>query len=188
MTAAEWKAQWKRLEHLRSSGDADRGELEAEWFSQLRHYHVEAVEYGITKLIGHTKDTFLPGLGLLKDFIQQKFDRYQRTDGKCPTCHGSSWVSAPAFKSNGIIYANVVQRCPDCGIPSPQVDDRGHRQRLTDLELHEYQAGRYGRNIQPEGLEAKPLSAEAAEAHRASMRASLEQLRRKLFPAREEIA
>lgn len=155
MTPHEWKAEWRRLDHFRAGGDGDRGALEAEWFAQLRHYHVDAVHDGITKLIGHAKDTFLPGLGLLKDFIQQRFDKYERTSGKCQTCHGSSWVDAPLFRSNGLIYANALQRCPDCGIPAPTGDVNQRRERVSELHTHEYLAGRFGREQMPEGLQAK---------------------------------
>lgn len=177
MTFQEWQPQWKRLDQFRISADADRGEVEAEWFSQLRHHHIDAVSEGVTKLIGSAKDNFLPGLGLLKDFIQQKFDRYERTSGKCQDCGGSSWIEAPPFKSNGLIYANVMQRCPSCGIPAPKVDERGRREPLTAVELNEYQAGRYGREQMPPGMGAK----HPERGGNPEIKAAMEALRVKLF-------
>lgn len=154
MTIDEWETQWKRLDQFRVGGDADRTEVSAEWFVQLRHWHIEAVEYGITKLIGTAKDTFLPGLGLLKDYIQERIDRYQRTDGKCQTCHGSTWIDAPPFMENGMIYTGVL-RCPDCGIPAPAYTPPPNRRPLTTREHAEYQLGDHNRNYMPPGMGAK---------------------------------
>jgi hypothetical protein len=156
MTVHEWQAQWARLDQFRVSGERDQ--VSAEWFAQLKHHHVDVVDYGITRLIGQAKDTFLPGLGLLKDFIQQKFDRYDRTHGKCVSCGGSGWLEAPPFKSNGLIYSNVLSRCGACGIPEPKIDGQGRRESLTSVEAHEYHAGRYGRDQMPEALKVRPGS------------------------------
>lgn len=188
MTSTEWHGHWKRLAQFRVSADANRDELELEWFAQLKHYHVDAVDHGITQLIGSAKDTFMPGLGLLKDFIQQKFDRYDRSHGKCETCHGSSWIELPPFRSNGIIYANTVTRCPDCGIPAPKVETHGRRERLTDLQHHEYTAGRFGREQMPVGCESKPWKPGAKEAHKAEMMTAFKALRLKLFGSTKDAA
>lgn len=188
MTFQEWQPQWARLAHFHVSGDVDRNALEAEWFAQLKHWHVDAVDAGITQLIGSAKDNFLPGLGLLKDYIRQRLDRYERTSGKCPRCNGSGWVEAPHFKSNGLVYANVVTRCGECGIPAPQVESHSRRERLTDLEQHEYQAGRYGREQMPVGMEGKPWDPEKKAAHKAQMKAAFEALRKKLFGTSKDAA
>lgn len=187
MTAAEWERQWRRLDQFRVGGEADRSEVQAEWFSQLRHHHVDAVDHGVTQLIGSAKDTFLPGLGLLKELIQSRLDRYDRTHGKCATCHGSGLIDAPAFMSNGLVYANVAMRCPDCGIPAPTVE-ASRRQPLTDLQRHEYQAGRFGHEQMPVGCEAKPWAQGAREAHKAAMMQAFERLRLKLFGNDSEAA
>ena len=188
MTFQEWQPQWARLAHFHVSGDTDRGQLEAEWFAQLKHWHVDAVDHGVTKLIGGARDNFLPGLGLLKDHIQARLGRYDKTPGRCPTCHGSGWVDAAPFKSNGLVYANVSQRCPDCGIPAPQVEAHGHREPLTELQRHEYEAGRYGRDIMPEGLKAKPWDEAKRATHKAQMMAAFEKLRIRLFGHGEDAA
>lgn len=177
MTTAEWDAQWARLAQFRVGGDADRDTVSAEWFAQLKHYHVDAIDHAITQLIGSAKDTFLPGLGLLKDFIQQRMGRYDKFNGKCDTCHGSGWVDAPLFRSNGIIYANAVSRCQSCGIPAPTVEDRGRRETVNSLQTAEYLAGRFGRSQMPEGCEAKPrLPGDVGP-----MKAAMDRLRIKLF-------
>jgi hypothetical protein len=183
MTPQEWKAEWKRLDQFRVSAEAERSEIEAEWFSQLRHHHIDAVSHGITQLIGHAKDTFLPGLGLLKDFIQQRIDRYERTPGKCHRCHGATWIEAPATKSNGIIYERLT-RCPACGIPAPQMSERHREEPLTDLERHEYRAGRYGRDLMPPGLDAKHPD----KPGNPEIKAAMEALRKKLFGVQTESA
>ncbi len=154
MTVAEWGSQWTRLNQFNTRGDVDRDQLSGEWFAQLKHFHVDAVDHGITQLIGHAKDNFLPGLGLLKDFIQARLGRYDKTPGKCGSCGGSGWVDASPFKSNGLVYANTVARCQVCGIPAPQIEP-SRREPLTELQQHEYLAGRYGRSQMPPGLEAR---------------------------------
>jgi hypothetical protein len=188
MTPQEWNTQWRRLDQFRVGGDADRGQVEREWFAQLKHFHVDAVDHGITQLIGSAKDTFLPGLGLLKDFIQSRFDRYDRTHGKCETCHGSGWVDAPIFRSHGLIYANAVTRCTACGIPAPKIEERGRREPVNDLQTREYLAGRFGHEQMPTGCEAKPWREGAREAHTAEMMAEFQKLRLKLFGSGTEAA
>lgn len=175
MTAAEWSQQWKRLDQFRVSAEADRKEVEAEWFAQLRHHHVEAVEHGITQLIGAAKDTFLPGLGLLKDFIQQRFDKYQRTDGKCQTCHGSTWIESAPFKSNGMIYRADI-RCPDCGVPQPNYSTPSNRQALTHREFAEFRLNDHDRQYMPIEQRAKHPNTVNPE-----MKAAAERLRVTLF-------
>lgn len=145
MTAAEWKVQWKRLDQFHVSADANRADVSAEWFRQLQHWHVDAIDHGITKLIGTAKDTFLPGLGLLKGFIQERVDRHDRTRDKCPTCQGTTWIEAAPWKSNSRIYTGF-QRCPDCGVPAPEYKPVGHREELTAVE---YQAWRDGTFQEP---------------------------------------
>lgn len=182
MTPAEWGAQWRRLDQFRVSGE--RSEVSAEWFAQLKHYHVDAVDYGITQLIGQAKDTFLPGLGLLKDFIQARFDRYQRTDGKCATCHGSTWVDAPPFMENGMICANAVVRCPDCGIPAPAYTAPSSRRPLTAREYAEWRLNDHPKQYMPEGLQAKPRPASEAT----EIKQAMAKLRVKLFGNSEDAA
>lgn len=155
MTLHEWHTQWARLNHFRTAGDVDRESLEAEWFAQVKHFHVEAVEHGITQLIGHAKENFLPGLGLLKDFIQARIGRYDRAPGKCNDCGGSGWIDATPFQSNGLIYANTLTRCTSCGIPAPKIQEHRHRRVISDLQAHEYQAGRFARDTMPDFAKAK---------------------------------
>lgn len=185
MTPQEWAPLWARLAHFHVSGDIDREKLEAEWFAQLKHWHVDAVDAGVTLLIGHARDNFLPGLGLLKDYIGQRMGRYERTPGKCATCHGSGWIDVDPWKSNGIVYEGVV-RCPNCGIPAPKLNDRKVTHPLTHLEAHEYQAGRYSRELMPPGCEAKPWNPESKAQHKTAMRAMFDALRIKLFGSQEE--
>lgn len=184
MTLDDWTAQWHRLDHFHIRGDADRDSLSAEWFRQLQHHHVDAVDAGITQLIGKAEDTFLPGLGLLKSFIQARIDRYDRAPGKCATCHGSTWIEVAPWKSYGIVYEGV-RRCPDCGVPAPQGDDRAVMEPLSALELHEYQAGRYNRDLMPAFAQAKPVSEEKRLAAREDFRQWSEKLCVKLFGVTE---
>lgn len=184
MTSAEWDTQWKRLDQFRVGGDADRADVSAEWFTQLRHFHVDAVEHGITQLIGTAHDTFLPALGLLKDFIRARIDRYERAAGKCATCHGSTWIDSAPFKSNGMIYENIVVRCPDCGIPAPQYTTSSNRQPLTSREYAEWRMGDAPKNYMPPGLEGKPRR----EGEVTEIKAAMERLRVKLFGSQDDAA
>ena len=177
MTLAEWKIQWHRLDLFHVSADADRAKVSAEWFAQLQHFHVDAVHAGITELIGRATDTFLPGLGLLKELIRARLGRYEKTPGQCDTCHGSGWVEAPAFMSNHLIYANVVARCSACGIPAPQITS-GRREPVPAVQLEEYRSGRYGCDRMPEGMQARSGPRPVTEFAQWA-----EQLRVKLFGA-----
>lgn len=188
MTSAEWEIQWKRLDQFRVGGDANRNQVSAEWFAQLKHFHVDAVDHGITQLIGSAQDTFLPGLGLLKDFIHAKLGRYDKTPGKCETCHGNTWIDVAPFKSNGMIYENTVMRCPDCGVPAPPYTEPGRRESLTSREHAEWRMGDAPRDYMPPGLEAKPWAPGQREAHKAEVMAAFEKLRIKLFGKGEDAA
>jgi len=189
MTAAEWETQWKRLDQFRVGGDADRTEVSAEWFAQLKHYHVDAVEHGITQLIGSAKDTFLPGLGLLKELIQTRIDRYERAHHGCQTCHGSTWIESWPVVSNGQLY-EMFARCPDCGVPAPEMKKPHPNARpATKTEYEEWKAGRYLRDTMPDWAKAKPWKSEAARLnHKAEMREAFEKLRIKLFGSGEDAA
>jgi hypothetical protein len=140
MTSTEWETQWKRLDPYRVPADVKRADVSAEWFAQLRHYHVDAVDHGITQLIGSVKDTFLPGLGLLRELIQARIGKYDRQPGTCDRCHGSKWVDAWPWWSNGMVYTGM-ERCPDCGVPPPQYKPPENRRPLTKAEYIAWQAG-----------------------------------------------
>lgn len=189
MTQAEWKVQWHRLDQFSLRQDADRAKVSAEWFTQLQHHHVDAVDHGITRLIGSATDTFLPGLGLLKGFIRERIDKHERTHGKCQTCHGATWVEAWPVVYEGRLY-EMHARCPDCGIPAPEMKKPHHNARpATKLEYEEWKAGRYSRDTMPEWAKAKPWKSEQARLeHKAQMREAFERLRIKLFGKDEDAA
>jgi hypothetical protein len=181
MTSGEWKVQWRRLDQFHVSAEANRGDVSAEWFKQLQHYHVDAVERGITELIGQTKDSFLPGLGALKELIQARLDKYSRAHGQCGTCDGATWIEAWPVIFDGRLY-EMLARCPDCGIPAPEMKKPHPSSRpATKLEYDEWKAGRYARDTMPEWAKAKPWKVGAQEKHKAEMREMFERLRVKLF-------
>lgn len=188
MTTIEWGVQWRRLDQFRVGGEADRAQVSAEWFAQLRHHHIDAVEHGITRLIGSATDTFLPGLGLLKGFIQERIDRYERTSGKCATCHGATWIEAWPVVFDGHLY-EMHSRCPDCGVPAPEMKKPHGSRPATKLEYDEWKAGRYSRDTMPEFAKAKPWKSEQARIeHKAKMREAFERLRIKLFGSEDSAA
>jgi len=151
MSPQEWKVQWRRMDNqFKASSGADVDALSQEWFAQLKHYHVDAVEAGITTLIGQATDTFWPALGKLKQAIQTRISGLQRTKATCETCKGSSWVEATPWKNSGRVYTGFV-RCPDCAVPPPIYQPNSHREELT---ASEFQAWRDGTFPEP----AMPLS------------------------------
>jgi hypothetical protein len=186
MTSAEWKTQWKRLRQFRINPDATADEVSLEWFQQLQHYHVDAVERGITELIGQQKDTFLPGVGALRELITNRINKYDQHRGGCQTCHGATWIDAWPVMWEGRLY-EMFARCPDCGIPAPEMK-RPHpsARPATKTEYEEWKAGRYARNIMPPGLEAKPMKPGKREQFMAERREFFDQLRIKLFGTFDE--
>ena len=141
MTTHEWSAQWRRLmNQFRLSADVKPADLSSEWFSQLKHYHVDAVEAGITLLLRDARDTFFPALGLLLEKISTRLKSMNRTKAKCETCGGNTWIDSWPYWSNGHVYTCVI-RCPDCGVPAPQVKTDGHQQPLTAAEYQSWKAG-----------------------------------------------
>lgn len=179
MNVGDFDTQFNRLtQHFHLPTDASRESLGVDWYKAVEHYHIDAMERAVTELIRTAQDRFWPPLGKLLTAIQSRFDKYDRSHGKCATCHGSTWIEAFPWKSNGMIYQGN-QRCPDCGIPAPQTHDRPQVRAVTRLELAEYQAGRSGRELMPPGLEGKPRH----EGDPFEMNAAMERLRIKLFGA-----
>lgn len=177
MTISEWRQQWARLAQFHVPVGGNRERVGAEWFAQLKRYHVEAVERGITELIGNAQDNFLPGLGVLRGLIQSRIDKYERVRVSCPTCHGSGWIEAwPVIFGEGL-YESFT-RCPDCGIPAPQIKKSHYGSRpATKLEYEEWKAGRYLRDTMPDWAKAKPWRPGAREAHIAEISMLSERLR-----------
>lgn len=140
MTSSEWHGQWKRLNQFQVPQHANRDAMSAEWFAQLKHHHVDAVEHGITQLIGAAQDTFMPGLGVLKDFINARLSRYERTHGECGKCNGATWVESWPWWSNGRVYVGF-DRCTDCGVPAPEYKAPEGRRMLTAAEYQQWKDG-----------------------------------------------
>jgi hypothetical protein len=77
---------------------------------------------------------------------------------------------------------SALSRCPDCGIPAPEMEQKSNTQPLSTVEQHEYQAGRYMCSQMPPGLEAKPKP----EGEKTEMRLAMERLSAKLFGEAKE--
>lgn len=184
MTGDEFDGQFSRLAaHFHLPSDETRETLAVDWLRSLQHYHVDALEHAVTELTRTSEDRYWPALGKVIGLIKARIGRYDRPAGKCGTCFGSTWVEAPAFQGNGLIYANVLSRCPDCGIPAPKVESHGRREPVSDLQLHEYHAGRFGRQQMPAGSEAKPSD----QPVNPEMKATFEALRHRLFGVSEGV-
>ena len=151
MNAAEFDRQFSRLtDHFHLPTDRSRETIAVDWFAAVQHYHVDALERGVTDLIRTHEETFWPPLSKLLGAIRAKLAGYDKTRDECPTCNGATWIETAPWKSNGRIYTGF-QRCPDCGVPAPNYKPEGQRHELT---ASEYQAWRDGTFQEP----AMPLS------------------------------
>ena len=181
MTTVEFKPQFARLaNHFRMGADMDRDQVYKDWFRGLAHYHVDAVSTGIDQLTRESTETYWPALGKLLEIIRNRLAGMQKVRNNCGTCHGSTWIDAAPYKVGGIIYEGVV-RCPDCGVPAPQMPDR-KIESLSSVQYHEWKAGRYGRDLMPDGMKAKPKP--AGDPY--ELREAMERIRQRLFPDAQE--
>ncbi len=145
MTTHEFVPQFERMERAFRPVDTDvRASVFADWFGQLQHYAIEAVEHGISDVIASKRDTFWPAIGEVRGRIQDRLRGLPKTPGKCDTCHGSGWVEAGPVKANGGLIYETVRRCSDCGIPAPQQTTQAHQEPLSGTEYQAYLAARSG--------------------------------------------
>lgn len=147
MNAAEFERQFSRLtDHFMLPVDSSRDTIAVDWFAAVEHYHVDAMERGVTELIRTASDRFWPPLSKLLAAIRNRMAGMERTKDACLTCHGSTWIEAAPYKVHGRVYTGF-QRCPDCGVPAPNYKPVGPRDPLT---ASEYQAWRAGTFQEPE--------------------------------------
>lgn len=141
MTLPEFTTQFERiLRQFRPAADADTSALMSEWFDAFRHLHLDAFEVATTRLIREATDTYWPAIGTMREIVQSRMDRYERTSGTCETCHGSTWIEGWPVWSNGRVY-RTTSRCPSCGVPVPQMLEQKHARRLTKIEVLSWEAG-----------------------------------------------
>jgi hypothetical protein len=154
MTLPEFTTQFERiLRQFRPAADADTSALMSEWFDAFRHLHVDAFEVATTRLIREATDTYWPAIGTMREIVQSRMDRYERTSGKCGTCHGSTCVEAWPVWCHGMVYRTTT-RCTACGVPVPQMPEQKHTRPLKPAEVKQWESGGY-RDVMPEGLKAK---------------------------------
>lgn len=143
MNLAEFDKEFSRLtDHFHMPSDSSRDTIAVDWFTALQHYHIDAMERGVTELIRTAPDRFWPPLSRLLGAIKSKLAGYDKTRDKCATCHGSTWIEAAPWKSNGWVYTGF-QRCPDCGVPAPPYKPYGQREELTAAEYQAWKAGTF---------------------------------------------
>jgi hypothetical protein len=178
MKPADFDAQFNRLTaHFHLPVDASRETIAMDWLKALEHFHEDALEHGVTVLIKSAQDRFWPPLGKLLTLVQSRIDRYDRQPGKCATCAGSTWIESWPMKTrDGHVY-EYLQRCPDCGIPAPEMKQSAFMVPLTKEEFERYRAGQWEHPAMPRGLEAKP----GRDGEKTEMKAAMEALRVKLF-------
>lgn len=181
MNSAEFDTQFNRLKsHFHAPSAVD--EVGIEWFQSLEHYHIDALDRGVTHLIRTSTDRFWPALGTLREAIQTRMAGLAFVHSKCLTCHGNGWIDTAPFFSNGLLYDNAVVRCPDCGKPAPEYQAPSSRRALTAVELAQWRSGELAQpNMMPEGLRAWPESAEERMKRVETTRMALDRLRVKLF-------
>lgn len=190
MNAAEFDTQFNRLTtHFHLPVDSSRETIGMDWFKAVEHYHVDAFDRAVTELIRKEQDRFWPALGKVLGLIQSRMGKYDRTHGKCATCHGATWVEAWPVIWCGNLY-EMYSRCPDCGVPAPEMKKPHPSARpATKNEYEDWKAGHFARNSMPPGLEAKPWKSEEARlAHKAAMREMFEKLRIRLFGSEDHAA
>ena len=108
-----------------------------EWFGALESYASEDVAAGITLLVRQQANTYWPAIGELRTAIASA--TAGREKPKCPTCHGSTWVDAPPYRANGGRLYEGVTRCPDCGVPPPNVPHLARQHSaVTAAEVREW--------------------------------------------------
>lgn len=187
MTAAEFDTQFNRLTgHFHLPTDGHRDTISFDWYQAVKHYHVDALERGVTDLTRTAQDRFWPPLGRLTSAIKNRLAGMDRHPGKCATCHGAGWIDSAPFMSNRMIYANVLQRCPDCGIPAPAYTEPSNRQPLAAQAYRDWMNGDAPMNYMPEGQQGKPWDDDAKAAHKAQMLAAFTHLRLTLFGSSQE--
>lgn len=190
MTPAQFDDQFNRLTaHFHLPVDASRETLALDWLKAVEHYHVDALERAVTELIRTEQDRFWPALGKLLTLIKARIGRYDKTHGKCATCHGNTWIEAWPVVWDGRLY-EMYTRCPDCGIPAPQMKTPHPSARpATKDEYENWRHGEAMRDTMPEFAKAKPWKSEAARLeHKAAMREMFDRLRLKLFGSGNEAA
>lgn len=138
MNAADFDDQFNRLTaHFHMAADANRATVSMDWYQAVQHYHVDALERGVTDVIRNATDRFWPPLGKLLEAIRGRMAGVEKTRNTCATCHGSTWIESRPWKSNHRIYEGF-QRCPDCGVPAPVHHVGDHREELTATEYAQW--------------------------------------------------
>ena len=180
MTAFEWDEQFSRLEnHFHVPVGADKDKLSIEWFNAMQHWHVDAVDRGVTDVIRNARDRFWPPLGLVIEAIRVRLAGVEKINNKCETCHGSTWIEAWPVIIGGRVY-EMNQRCPDCGVPAPPMPKPHPSARpLTKAEYEAWQTDRAYRDTMPDFAKAKKPALSADD--RSELRDWINQLRQKLF-------
>lgn len=183
MNAADFDTQFNRLTaHFHLPADASRETLAHDWFKALEHYHIDALEHAVTELTRTATDRYWPALGKITELIRNKIGRYDKFNGKCQTCHGSTWIEAWPVVWDKKLY-EMFSRCPDCGVPAPEMKKpHPHARPATREEYEGWKDGTSYRDTMPDFAQAKPWKPGAREAHKAQMREMFDRLRRKLFP------
>ena len=155
MNAFEWDDQFNRLKnHFHPGSDVDVDALGFEFFEALKHWHIDAVQRGITDVIRNAKESYFPPIGVIREIIQARLSGMERTKNDCATCEGSGWIESWPEMSSGIVYERHA-RCPDCGIPAPEVK-RTHKSRpLTRAEHDDWREGRAYRDTMPDWAKPK---------------------------------
>lgn len=178
MTAADFDTHFNRLTaHFHLPADSDRGLVGLEWFKAVEHYHVDALDRGVTDLIRGATERYWPPLGKLLELIRGRLAGMEKTRNVCATCDGSGWIEAWPVMSFGMVY-EMNSRCPDCGIPAPAVPVHPRSRPLTKVEYADWKARRAHRDTMPEWAKAKnPTNLEARE----DLRKWVNETRERLF-------
>lgn len=107
-----------------------------EWFLAFGALPLDDVDAAVSRLVRGRASSFWPTPGELSDHLQAvRAGRSERAN-LCPTCHGTTWIESHPWRANGGQVYEGVRRCPDCGVPPPDLSGLAGRQTpLSGLEL-----------------------------------------------------
>ncbi len=186
MNPADFDDQFNRLTgHFHLPTDSSRETVAGDWYQAVKGYDVAVFERAVTTMTRSSQDRFWPPLGRVLDLCRGRAAG-NAPSGKCATCHGSTWIESAPFKSNGMIYANTLLRCPDCGVPAPHYSVPSHRDGLTAIEYQEWSQRQKQLDYMPDGMKAHPFAPE----DQSELRTAMDRLHLKIFgharPSRED--
>lgn len=92
--------------------DTDRAKL---YYEALKAMPGPTIRMAVDALINEEK--YFPNVATIRKYcagVTRAVAAPPSFDNVCETCHGEGWVDADPIHENGLVYRNVVRRCPQC--------------------------------------------------------------------------